>query len=140
MIRDPYQQYRAMAVETASPVQLVAMLYQGVIRFTLRGIQGIEQGDVARAHDGLTRAQAIIIELAAHLDMKAGGEIAQNLNALYMYSNQRLVEANCQKTAEPAAEVVRLFRQLLPAWQSLAEGRREELAVAGAAVGVGGAS
>ena len=102
MIGNPYQQYRTTAVETASPVQLVTMLYQGVLRFTLRGIQGIEQGNVQQAHDGLTRAQAIIMELAAHLDMAAGGEIAQNLNTLYLYTHQRLVEANCQKAVEPA--------------------------------------
>ncbi len=131
MIGNPYQQYRATAVETASPVQLVTMLYQGVLRFTLRGIQGIEQGNVERAHEGLTRAQAIIIELAAHLDMEAGGEIAKNLNALYLYTHQRLVEANCKKAVEPAEEVVRLFRELLPAWQALAEGRRDELAAVG---------
>ncbi|HLH25579.1 MAG TPA: flagellar export chaperone FliS [Chloroflexota bacterium] len=131
-MRDPYQQYRAMTVETASPVQLVTMLYQGVLRFTLRGIQGIEQGNIAQAHEGLTRAQAIVMELAAHLDKKAGGEIAENLNALYLYANQRLVEANCRKDAAPAAEVVRLFRELLPAWQALAEGRRDGLALAGA--------
>src|SRR5918912_2971268 len=97
MIGNPYQQYRTTAVETASPVQLVTMLYQGVLRFTLRGIHGIEQGDVAQAHEGLTRAQAIIIELAAHLDMETGGDIARNLSALYTYTHQRRVEANCRK-------------------------------------------
>jgi flagellar secretion chaperone FliS len=132
MIGNPYQQYQATVVKTASPVELVTMLYQGVLRFTLRGIQGIEQGNVAQAHEGLTRAQAIVIELAAHLDMEAGGEIAKNLNALYLYSHERLVEANCKKAVGPAEEVVRLFRELLPAWQQLAEGRREELAAVGA--------
>jgi flagellar secretion chaperone FliS len=136
MIGNPYQQYRTTAVATASPVQLVTMLYQGVLRFTLRGIQGIEQGNVAQAHEGLTRAQAIIIELAAHLDMDAGGDVARNLNMLYTYTHQRMVEANCRKVVEPAEEVVRLFRELLPAWQALADGRRDELAAVGAGAAV----
>ena len=136
MIGNPYQQYRTTSVETASPVQLVTMLYQGVLRFTLRGIQGIEQGNVGQAHEGLTRAQAIVTELAAHLDLEAGGEIAKSLNALYVYTHQRLIEANCQKAVEPAEEVVRLFRELLPAWQALADGRRDELAAVGAGASV----
>jgi flagellar protein FliS len=123
VIANPYQQYRATAIETASPLGIIVLLYQGVLRFTQRGIQAVERRDVAEAHTSFVRAQAIVLELAAHLDMEAGGEPARNLNALYVYANRRLVEANVRKEVVPAVEVVRIFRELLPAWQSLAEGK-----------------
>jgi flagellar protein FliS len=136
VIANPYQQYRTTTVETASPVELVSMLYQGVLRFTQRGIHAIERRNVEEAHASFVRAQAIVIELAAYLDLQAGGEVAQNLNALYDYAYHRLVEANCQKTTAPAEDVVQLFRSLLPAWQALADGQgAAEPALAGAGRG-----
>ena len=134
---DPYQQYRSATVETASPAELVVLLYQGVIRFAQRAIFAIEGDDIARSHENLLRAQAIVIELASHLDADAGGEIAANLGALYEFAYRRLVDANCRKDAAPAQEVVDLFRELLPAWQTLAEGRPAALAAVPAAVGAG---
>jgi len=123
MMTNPYQAYRTSTVETASPVELVALLYQGLIRFTQRAIYAIEQRDIQKAHDNFLRAQAIVVELISYLDVEAGGEVAQNLGTLYDYCYRRLVEANCQKQAAPAEEVVGLFRELLGAWQTLAEGK-----------------
>ena len=136
MSANPYQQYRATAIETASPLGIIVMLYQGVLRFTQRGIQAVEQRDLDAAHTSFVRAQAIVLELAAHLDLEAGGEPARNLNALYVYANRRLVEANVRKEAGPAIEVVRMFRELLPAWQALAEGKPASASVSAAVVGV----
>lgn len=132
MIANPYQQYRATTVETANPVELVTMLYQGVLRFTQRAIQAVERRDIGEAHANFVRAQAIVIELTAHLDLQGGGAVARNLQALYTYAYDRLVEANCRKSIAPAAEVVRLFRELLPAWQALAERAGGEAALVGA--------
>lgn len=129
MISNPYQQYRTSRVETASPVELVVMLYQGVIRFTQRGILAVEQRDIAKAHESFVRAQAIVVELSSHLDREAGGQIAQNLSALYDFAYRQLIEANCKKSVRPAEEVIAVFRELLPAWQTLAEGAARQGAV-----------
>jgi flagellar protein FliS len=119
---NPYQQYRATVVETATPAQLVALLYQGVVRFTQRALLALERRDLEGAHEALVRAQAIVLELSSNLDFEQGGEIARNLAGLYAYAYQRLLAANCRKEAAPAEEVLAVFRQLLPAWQQLAGG------------------
>ena len=128
----PYQQYRATAVTTASPVELITMLYRGVLRFTQQGAQAIERGDVGAAHDSFVRAQDIVAELTSSLDAESGGEVARGLVAVYDYAYRKLVEANCRKATGPALEVAGLFRELLPAWQALAAGQSRELAAAGA--------
>ncbi|HLI26409.1 MAG TPA: flagellar export chaperone FliS [Chloroflexota bacterium] len=120
MQANPYQQYRATVVETATPAQLVALLYQGVVRFTQRGLLALERRDLAAAHEAFVRAQAIVLELTSNLDFEQGGEIARNLASLYAFAYQRLLAANCRKEAAPAEQVVALFRTLLPAWQALA--------------------
>ena len=45
---------------------------------------------------------------------------AKNLGRIYEYMNYRLVDANLRKDAEPAREVERLLRELLPAWEQAA--------------------
>lgn len=128
---NPYNQYRAATVETANPVELVLMLYQGVLRFTQRGIQAIERQATDDAHNAFVHAQEIIAELMGSLDLDQGGDIAQSLLGLYVYSLRQLVQSNIEKSIAPAAEVVRIFRELIPAWQAIAEGRNRELVAAG---------
>jgi flagellar protein FliS len=127
-LSNPYQLYRATAVTTASPLELVLMLYQGVLRFVQRAVQAVERGDVNEAHASFVRAQDIIAELVGSLDLEAGGEVARNLVGIYDYAYRRLVDANCRKATGPALEVVQLFRALLPAWQAMADGPRGDLA------------
>lgn len=115
-----YQVYRETQAQTAAPGELVVMLYQGAIRFVGAGIDAIENKDLAAAHTGLVKAQAIVSELAETLDMERGGEIARNLASIYEFMSRRLVEANVSKHSKPAREVQMLLRELLPAWQAAA--------------------
>ena len=125
MLPNPYQQYRATKVGTASPVDLVVMLYQGVVRFTRAGIEATERGDVQASHKAFVRAQDIIAELIATLDHDRGGEVAKQLLALYDYAFRRLIEANCKKDVAPAREVIQIVRDLGMAWQELAARQRQ---------------
>ena len=118
---NPYQRYVDAATETASPLELVLMLYQGVLRFTSQAIQAVERHDVNEAHRSLVRAQDIITELAASLNREVGGATAEGLLALYDYSYRQLVDANVRKDVAPAEAVAEIFRELLPAWQEVAE-------------------
>ena len=112
-----YQTYRQTQAQTATPGELIVMLYQGAARFVARGIEGIESGNVEVAHWHLVKAQAVIAELHGSLDAERGGEIARNLADIYAFMNRRLVDANLRKDIAPAREVERLLRELLPAWE-----------------------
>jgi flagellar secretion chaperone FliS len=115
-----YNSYRQTQTQTAAPGELVVMLYRGASRFLATAIQAIEVKDSQTANNQLLRAQAVISELLMTLDLKRGGEIAQNLNSIYEYMNFRLVDANMRKDATPAREVERLLRELLPSWEQIA--------------------
>ncbi len=125
---NPYQRYLDATAETATPLDLVLMLYQGVLRFTAQAIEAVVRHDPAEAHRSLVRAQDIVSELAASLNHEEGGATADSLLALYDYSYRRLVDANVRKEPAPAEEVAKLFRELLPAWQEVAEHQRLEMA------------
>lgn len=127
---NPYRQYQAVAIETASPLQLVVMLYDGAVRFCVGAEEALRQGERETARERIGRVQAILEELAGSLNVEAGGELAQNLYRLYEYMNFRLVEASLHWRAEPLEEVARLLRELRGAWLELV--RRAPAAGAGA--------
>lgn len=115
-----YNVYRQTQAQTASPGELVVMLYRGAARFVASAIDSIETRDIQAAHNNLVRAQAVISELLDTLDVERGGDLARNLAQIYVYLNSRLIEANRRKDAAPAREVANLLRELLPAWEEAA--------------------
>lgn len=97
---DAYAQYRTQAVTTASPAQLVAMLYQRALTAVTVAEQALTtQPNPELAHTELVRAQDIVTELTCSLDHEQGGEIATNLASLYEFCSDRLVRANIAKDA-----------------------------------------
>lgn len=113
---NPYAQYQQAQVDTASPERLLLMLYEGMIRFLNTGRKAIVERKPDIAHHNLVRAQDILVELMATLNMKDGGEIAQNLFDLYDYLNGRLTQANLEKSVGIVDEVLGFVRDLHEAW------------------------
>lgn len=128
---NPYQQYRATKVETAGSVDLVVMLYQGAVRFTRLGIDGLSRQDLKASHTNFCRAQDIIVELLGSLNHETGGAIAGQLASIYDYCFRQLVTANIKKDPAPAREVVGILRDLGTAWQEIAAQQRAAQAGAG---------
>ena len=118
MYAHAYQQYRQTQVETAGPGQLILMLYNGGIRFCDEAAEAIEDHEVEKAHRSLIRAQEIVSELIASLNMEAG-EMAHNFLRLYEYMHHRLLEANLKKDREVVQEVRGMFTELRDTWQAM---------------------
>ena len=115
--------YRQNSIDTATPGQLVVMLYDGVITALgkVETTLGGGSPDIELAHRELTRCQAIVSELMGTLDMSAGS-VAANLSMLYEYSHRQLVAANLSKRFEPAEPVRRIFVDLRDAWAQILAG------------------
>lgn len=123
--QDYARTYRSNAVLTASPGQLVLMLYDGALR-ALAGARGgfaLEPDNPRRfevINTQLLKAQAIISELQGTLNLDAGdGKFAREMHRLYDYYLRRLMEANVRKVEEPVAEVERLLREVRNAWAEM---------------------
>ena len=122
---NPYaspQAYRESSVLTASPEQLVVMLYDGVNRF-LRQAEHLlrEDGPFDQAHERMNRGEAIIDELLATLDMDQG-QVAERLQAIYIYCKRCLTDARRDRDADKVSLVVRLLGELREAWAQVAAG------------------
>ena len=116
--------YRSNAVLTASPGQLVLMLFDGALNALAiaRDAMGRAEGDSRRLeiiNNQLLKAQAILSELQGGLNFEAGGEVAKTLDRLYNYYNRRLFEANMRKQVGPVIEVEKMIGELRSGWAEM---------------------
>jgi len=118
MMANPYQRYRQIQIETASPIGLIIMLYEGAIRYINLAKKELEEKDFESANKSMQHAQAIINELNYDLDMEAG-EIATNLRNLYSYVNRTLIQANVRKDGRNLDALVKILGSLRDAWTTI---------------------
>ena len=112
----PTSAYKESAVLTAPPEQLVLMLYDGIHRFLFQATVAMRGGDLIVSNTKLQRAEAIIDELIATLDHEQGGEVADRLNAIYLYCRRVLGEARIEKSPEKIEHVQGLVRDIRESW------------------------
>jgi flagellar protein FliS len=122
--------YRSTSVhsgmEAADPHRLIVMLMDGALERIAKARGLMTHGGGAEKAQLLQRAIAIIDELRNSLNMKAGGTISANLDALYEYMCTRLVQANASNKPETLDEVSRLLNEVRSAWlQISAQGRAQ---------------
>lgn len=112
-----YAQYNNSKVLTASPSELVLMLYDGAIKFCNIAIMAIESRDVQKAHTNIVKVERIIDHLRLTLDMKY--PVAQDFDRIYEYIARRLVEANIKKDKEIMEEVCEHLRSIRETWKEV---------------------
>src|SRR5512140_295149 len=113
--------YREVAVQTANPLQLVVMLYDGAIQALKEAQDHIGRKDIPSRARCINRAVAIVSELQACLNFGDGGGVAHSLDRLYTYMKQQIFKGNLEMSREPLAEVVTLLENLRSAWSQIAE-------------------
>lgn len=111
---NPYATYQEQSVLTASQADLTLMLYNGCIKFLSRAELAMQRKDVPGANDALLRAQDIILEFMATLDMQY--DISHQLMALYEYLRRRMIEANLRKEITIVQECLSLVTELRDTW------------------------
>jgi len=118
---DQYRQVKVQTgVQAADPHRLVGMLFEGVIEKVLgarlRMVQGVSPAEKGQL---ISSALAILDALRASLDKEQGGQLAENLDALYEYMGMRLLEGNLRNDPAALDEVVVLVKNIAEAWASI---------------------
>jgi flagellar protein FliS len=116
--------YKKVGVESkvigADPHQLISLLFHGALDTITIARNQIIRKDMEAKGKSISKAIAIIGEgLHSSLDKKVGGELAQNLSALYDYMVRRLVDANIKNDTAILDEVTDLLTGLAEAWDSI---------------------
>lgn len=121
-----YNQYQNNQVTTASPEQLLIMMYDGAIRFVRQAAEAMAAGERVRKLESISKAIGIVSELANTLDHEVGGEIAENLDALYHFMIRELTQANLKNDADKLRVVEELLSGLRETWVQAIEISRQE--------------
>lgn len=111
------EQYKKSQIETATPQEILIMLFEGAIRFLVIARKAMEEKDIQKSHKYLVKSQHIILEFMNSLDMEIGGDMAVNLYKLYEYLHYRLVQANIKKDVAMVDEVLDHLRSLKTTWE-----------------------
>lgn len=108
------------SVSTADPHTLILLLYQGALLAIANAKNGVLRKDIPAKGAAISKAIMIINDgLKASLDKNAGGDLAQNLAALYDYMSSRLLAANINNDVAALDEVARLLADLKGAWEGI---------------------
>ena len=112
--------YRNVEVSSAVPyadsIQLIQMLFDGLIA-SLSDAEGhFERKDIKGKNESIGKANKIIVGLQSALDFEKGKELAQNLSELYDYCIRRLLKANIRNDVEGIVEVKGLMKEISDAW------------------------
>jgi len=109
------QAYRQSAVLSATPGQLIVMLYDGARRFLRQAAGSMREGEVERTHNTLRRAELIIAHLDDTLDHDQG-DIPARLHAIYGFCLSHLNAARVSQDPTKVEEVSDLLGELREAW------------------------
>jgi len=125
-VSNPYSQYQKTQVTTASREKVLLMLYEGAIRFTKHAIAALKQKKIAEKGKYISKATAILSELMATLDFKAGGQLAVDLENLYVFMIDKLIEGNIKNDEECLTTVESLLMTLYSGWKDIVENPRAD--------------
>lgn len=108
-------------IKSASPHRLIQMLLEGAVEKLKLAKENMQQGDLVLKGNHISWAISIIDGLRMSLDRESGGEITENLDALYDYMGRRLIEANVNDDESIMDEIMGLLLEIKSAWDVVPE-------------------
>ncbi len=113
--------YLESDVNHADPARIIVLLYEGAIFRIGQAVQEMAKQNTLASGIALYRALAIIAELRNSLNLEEGGEIARNLDRLYLYMHEELVRGHLARQSEPLERVRTLLTDLNSSWRQVAQ-------------------
>jgi flagellar protein FliS len=113
--------YQNQALDSASAVDLVVALYDGIIRFLYSAMDAVDRGDQESRRAAVKRALDIIIHLQARLRMDVGGRPAVALSEFYATIFAQIMQASQSASRQKFAHVVDCVRDVRNAWKQVAQ-------------------
>jgi len=129
IVRGQIDAYRQVEVQSRSPLELVVMLYDGALASLSEARTAAGKGDVRTRGAAVSKALAIICSLQETLNLSAGGKVASDLDRLYNYASQRLIDVTLKQDTAALTEVHTLLAGLRDAWHQIATQQLQTTAV-----------
>jgi len=111
--------HRQSNVEVASPHKLIDMLYEGALERIVQAKGAIQYNNIELRGKKINSAIAIVGGLRTSLDRDQGGDIAANLDGLYVYIQNILAKAHRNADAELLDEAAKLVGNMRDSWKQI---------------------
>ncbi len=111
--------YRRRAIEGATPIGLIVLLYQAAVLELRKGVTALEARDIEVRTNAFRRVLAIIGELKRVLDFDQGGEVARNFARFYYLSERILLDCSVRQELGQLPELLEQFERILDAWRQV---------------------
>ncbi len=111
--------YRRAAIENASSVGLIVILYDLLVDDLRQAIREIENKNVDGRSKALKHAFLVLQQLEGSLDFENGGEAAKNLSKFYAVMRARIFEAQLKVSAPILTEQIGLVLDVRKAWEQV---------------------
>lgn len=111
--------YQEVNVTARSPLELVVLLYDGALTAIGQARDAVVQRDLPAKRKAMTKAFAIVGHLQCTLNMEDGREVAEQLDRLYVFVTDKLIEFNTQDRRDALDEAARVLATLREAWVEL---------------------
>jgi flagellar protein FliS len=121
-----YESYRKTDVMTANRETILLMMYAGAIRFLKQAIEATDRGDIPEKGRLIGKTQEIVSELRSTLDFEVGGDIAKNLDRLYLFVTQCLIQGSIEKTSGKLKDGLKILITLNDAWEKAIESLKKD--------------
>jgi flagellar protein FliS len=113
--------YQEVNVAARSPLELVVLLYDGALSAIAQAQEAIDAKDMVAKRKAMSKGLAIIGHLQSTLNMDEGKEVAEQLDRLYVYVTDKLIEFNVQGRGEALREAHSVLTTLREAWSAIAQ-------------------
>ncbi|HPI41554.1 MAG TPA: flagellar export chaperone FliS [Pseudobdellovibrionaceae bacterium] len=120
-MKNQYQKYKTSSIQSASREKILLLLYEGAIKFTKMAITAAEEKNISERCTNLGRAYDIIMELNNTLDHRIGGDVAKNLEQLYMFMMEQFTKANISGDPAPLKSNLKILENLYQGWVQAVE-------------------
>ena len=115
----PARMYRESVVRGASPVGLIVILYEEVVRSLRRAQRGLQQGNIEERTLGVNHAVRVIGHLQSVLNFEAGGDVARELSAFYNAARAQILRASGGSGEETLGTFAADFSTIAEAWKQV---------------------
>jgi flagellar protein FliS len=122
------QSNAAGRVDIGDKGAILLMLYNTAIELLEEAKTALECGDLAAKGVHIAQAHAILSELLASLDFEIGGELAQNLESLYLFMLDQLMAAHINNDTKALDTVISILRPLYVSWEGAIAAERQRIA------------
>jgi len=114
-----YNKVASTKTDTKDPHELIKLLFEGLTDRIALARSALAKNDREGRAEAVTKAQKILFGLRDSLDHEKGGELANNLDSLYEYSNRRLIKAHVREDDSIFEEVMDLMVMIRDAWKQI---------------------